>query len=77
MIFTGCHIKVHKEDVEKKEDNLLAPCKLHYDPNHARGLLLLAASVDEQNQWISRLSKKIQKCGYKANSTGEAKISPR
>lgn len=73
-----CRIKVHKEHIEKKEDNL-APCKLHYDPNFAKEMLILAPSTDEQKHWVSRLSKKIQKCGYKANSaTGDsAKISPR
>lgn len=69
---------MHKEHLEKKEDNL-APCKLHYDPNFAKELLVLAPSTDEQNHWVNRLSKKIQKCGYKANSSGSdsVKISPR
>lgn len=51
---------------------------MHYDPNFAKELLILAPTVDEQNHWVGRLSKKIQKCGYKANSgSGEVKISPR
>ncbi|XP_024935598.1 rho-associated protein kinase 2 isoform X2 [Cephus cinctus] len=74
-----CHIKVHKEHLEKKED-AIAPCKLHYDPNSARELLVLAGSPDDQKYWVSRLSRRIQKCGYKANShvdgTGQ-RVSPR
>ncbi|XP_067205706.1 rho-associated protein kinase 1 isoform X1 [Linepithema humile] len=74
-----CRIKVHKEHLDKKED-AIAPCKLHYDPNSARELLLLAASPEEQKYWVSRLSRRVQKCGYKANShmdgTGQ-RVSPR
>ncbi|XP_047365122.1 rho-associated protein kinase 2 isoform X2 [Vespa velutina] len=74
-----CRIKVHKEHLEKKED-AIAPCKLHYDPNSARELLVLAGSPEEQKYWVSRLSRRIQKCGYKANShvdgTGQ-RVSPR
>ncbi|KAJ8687284.1 hypothetical protein QAD02_023078 [Eretmocerus hayati] len=74
-----CHIKVHKEHIEKKED-AIAPCKLHYDPNCARELLVLAGSPDDQKYWVTRLSRRIQKYGYKANShidgTGQ-RISPR
>ncbi|XP_015109707.1 rho-associated protein kinase 1 isoform X1 [Diachasma alloeum] len=74
-----CHIKVHKEHLDKKED-AIAPCKLHYDPNSARELLLLAGNPDDQKYWVARLSRRIQKCGYKANShvdgTGQ-RVSPR
>ncbi|KAK0158161.1 hypothetical protein PV328_009199 [Microctonus aethiopoides] len=74
-----CHIKVHKEHLDKRED-AIAPCKLHYDPNSARELLLLAGSPDDQKYWVTRLSRRIQKCGYKANShidgTGQ-RVSPR
>lgn len=62
-----CHIKLHKEHVEK--DDPLAPCKLHHDPQAAREMLLLASTDEEQAKWISRLSKQIQKGGYKANSS--------
>ncbi|CAH1989957.1 unnamed protein product [Acanthoscelides obtectus] len=75
-----CRIKVHKDHLDRKEDNV-PPCKLHYDPSYAKELLLLASSPEEQKQWVSRLSKKIQKCGFKANNTNaidsNAKISPR
>lgn len=58
----------------------MPPCKLHYDPSYAKELLLLAGSSDDQQQWVSRLSRKIQKCGFKANNSNaidSAKISPR
>lgn len=80
MFFVGCRIKVHKEHLEGRKEDYVAPCKLHYDPNYAKELLLLAPSVDEQKHWVTRLSKKIQKCGYKAynsNTIDSAKISPR
>ncbi|KAK7574295.1 hypothetical protein V9T40_011486 [Parthenolecanium corni] len=70
-----CRIKLHKEHIDRKED-VIAPCKLHYDPNFAKELLLLAPSVEDQKVWVQRLSKKIQKSGYKAKSSGD-KGSPR
>ncbi|XP_066909341.1 rho-associated protein kinase 1 isoform X2 [Halyomorpha halys] len=72
----GCHIKLHREHFDKKEE-AIAPCKLNYDPNCAKELLLLASNIDEQKHWVTRLSKKIQKSGYKANTTIDgARISP-
>ncbi|RZC39579.1 Pkinase, SMC N and/or Rho Binding domain containing protein [Asbolus verrucosus] len=74
-----CRIKIHKDHLEKKEDTV-PPCKLHYDPSYAKELLLLAPSTEEQKQWVCRLSRKIQKCGFKANNSNaidSAKISPR
>lgn len=62
-----CRNKIHKEHVDNNEP--LTPCKLHHDPLSAREMLLLAVSGDDQNRWVSRLSKRIQKCGYKANSS--------
>lgn len=78
LIFViGCRIKVHKEHLERKED-AIAPCKLHNDPTSAKELLILAPSRDDQKLWVQRLSKKIQKCGYKANTNPDgSKISPR
>lgn len=72
---------VHKEHLDKREE-IIAPCKVHYDPNTAKEMLLLAGTLEEQQQWISRLSKKIQKFGYKANSAAMggaegARVSPR
>ncbi|XP_058127268.1 rho-associated protein kinase 1 [Anopheles ziemanni] len=62
-----CRFKLHKEHVDN--NNPLAPCKLHHDPNHAREMLLLATSTEDQCRWVNRLSKRIQKSGYKANSS--------
>jgi len=66
LFFTvGCRVKIHKEHYGEE---VLAPCKVHYDPNTAKELLLLASSEDDQKLWVSRLSKRIQKGGYKAVS---------
>lgn len=70
---------MHREHLDKREE-VIAPCKVHYDPNTAKEMLLLATTLEEQQQWISRLSKKIQKFGYKANSAlghDGARVSPR
>lgn len=77
-LVVGCRMKVHKDHLERMEDNV-PPCKLHYDPSYAKELLLLALSNDDQKHWVTRLGKKIQKYGFKANNSyGEsAKISPR
>lgn len=65
----SCRIKIHKEHIDSNEANTsMAPCKLHHDPNSAREMLLLAQSNEDQQRWVTRLSKRIQKCGYKANS---------
>nr|XP_018901090.1 PREDICTED: rho-associated protein kinase 2 isoform X1 [Bemisia tabaci] len=72
-----CRIKVHKDHLDKKEEAAIAPCKLHCDPNSAKELLILASNTDDQKLWVQRLSKKIQKCGYKANNFDGAKVSPR
>ncbi|KRK06473.1 rho-associated protein kinase 1 isoform X4 [Drosophila yakuba] len=75
-----CRNKIHKEHVDKHDP--LAPCKLNHDPRSARDMLLLAATPEEQSQWVARLLKRIQKSGYKPtssnnNSTDGSKISPR
>ncbi|KRK06472.1 rho-associated protein kinase 1 isoform X3 [Drosophila yakuba] len=74
-----CRNKIHKEHVDKHDP--LAPCKLNHDPRSARDMLLLAATPEEQSQWVARLLKRIQKSGYKPtssnnNSTDGSKISP-
>jgi len=73
LLFVGCRIKVHRGHLDRKEDSV-AP----YDPNSAKKLLLVAATADDQKLWTQRLGKKIQKCGYKANSGMDgANVSPR
>ncbi|KAG4078255.1 hypothetical protein HA402_011327 [Bradysia odoriphaga] len=69
-----CRNKIHKEHVDNNDP--LAPCKLHHDPHCAREMLLLATSGEDQNRWVTRLSKRIQKCGYKANSTSNNNTGP-
>ncbi|XP_016984677.1 rho-associated protein kinase 1 isoform X2 [Drosophila rhopaloa] len=74
-----CRNKIHKEHVDKHDP--LAPCKLNHDPRSARDMLLLAATPEDQMMWVARLLKRIQKSGYKANSsnnnsTDGSKISP-
>ncbi len=39
---------------------------MSYDPTTAKEMLLMAPSVEEQQFWVSRLLKRIQKSGYKA-----------
>ena len=68
----GCRMKIHKEHLEEEK---VAPCKVNYDMNTAKELLLLAGTLEEQNYWVSNLRKKIAKCGYAANQ--DAKSSPR
>lgn len=67
-------MKVHKEHLDKKEE-LIAPCKVNYDQNSAKELLLLAGSVKEQEHWVAKLRKKIEKCGYTASQDNRS--SPR
>ncbi|CAG0914712.1 unnamed protein product [Notodromas monacha] len=60
-----CHVKVHKDHVDKKED-LIAPCKVTFQDS-AKELLLMASSEADQRNWVTKLSKKVQKGGYKAH----------
>ena len=54
---------------------MVAPCKVSYDPTTAKEMLLMAPSQEEQQFWVSRLLKKIQKSGYKATGqVGAAQI---
>lgn len=55
-----CHVKCHKDHLDKKEDMIIS-CKVNYDVNTARDMLLLACSQDEQKKWIGHLVKKIPK----------------
>ncbi|GAB6028973.1 Rho-associated protein kinase 2 [Chamberlinius hualienensis] len=72
-----CRIKIHREHLDKKEE-IIAPCKVNYDLNTAKELLLQAGSAEEQQHWVGRLSKKVQKLGYAANANeGGSRISPR
>lgn len=67
----GCRVKIHKEHLDNARANKvgekqIAPCKVYYDANAAKELLLLASSVEKQQQWIACLRKKIEQGGYAA-----------
>lgn len=76
-----CRVKFHKEHViassishgtsgdsntAKNNADVVAPCKISYDPTTAKEMLLMAPTVEEQQQWVGKLLKKIQKSGFKA-----------
>ncbi|KAH9398937.1 Rho-associated protein kinase 2, partial [Tyrophagus putrescentiae] len=66
-----CRVKIHKEHLDnaranKQGEKQIAPCKVYYDANAAKELLLLASSIENQQQWISCLRKKIEQGGYAA-----------
>jgi len=71
-----CRVKFHKEHVISSVSgdsntanysaDVVAPCKVSYDPTTAKEMLLMAPTVEEQQQWVGKLLKKIQKSGYKA-----------
>merc|ERR1719266_3049707 len=63
---TRCRAKFHKEHVTGSEGGI-APCKVSYDPTTAKDMLLMAPTSEEQQIWVTRLLKKIQKSGFKAS----------
>ena len=58
-------MKLHKECMNKTGEGL-TPCKVSYDPTTAKEMLLMATNLEEQQFWVARLLKKIQKGGFKA-----------
>jgi len=73
-----CRIKLHRDHTVGVGESV-TPCKVSYDPTTAKEMLLMAPSVEEQQFWVARLLKKIQKSGYKATGQTEpsgTKISP-
>ena len=63
-----CRAKFHKEHaIAGGSDGGVAPCKVSYDPTTAKDMLLMAPTSEEQQLWVSRLLKKIQKSGFKAS----------
>merc|ERR1712020_379797 len=68
-----CRAKFHKEHVlpdggaKMITDGGVAPCKVSYDPTTAKDMLLLAPTSEDQQIWVARLLKKIQKSGFKAS----------
>jgi len=69
-----CRWKIHKDHLDKKEE-IIAPCKVNFDQNSAKELLLLTSSVKEQEYWVTNLKRKIEKCGY--TKSQENNRSPR
>ena len=74
VFFTGCRAKFHKDHVGGLGE-AVAPCKVSYDPTSAKEMLLMAATLEEQQLWVSRLHKRIQKSGFKASSSGAGDLS--
>lgn len=62
-----CRIKLHKDHLDRKEE-CIAPCKVNfYDSQSAKELLLMTATPQEQQNWVAKLTKKVQKGGFKAH----------
>ncbi len=75
-------MKIHKEHLDnaranKQGEKQIAPCKVYYDANAAKELLLLASSIENQQQWISCLRKKIEQGGYAAANSAAGNQSMR
>ena len=68
--------KFHKDHLETQG---IPPCKVSYDPTTAKDMLLMAPTPEEQQVWVSRLAKKVQKSGFKAtmaDNNGTASKEP-
>ena len=74
----GCRAKFHRDHVTLGGGDGVTPCKVHYDPTTAKEMLLMAATYEEQQLWVGRLLKRIQKSGFKATSAteGGTRVSP-
>lgn len=75
----GCRAKFHKEHVSNGEG--ITPCKVSYDPTTAKEMLLMASTDEEQQVWVTKLHKRIQKSGFKATAAASeggssSKVSP-
>lgn len=69
-----CHVKVHKDHYDKNEE-FIGICKVNFDYQGAREMLLMATSVQEQQDWVRNLMEKIKKKGF-AQQTGDSKGNP-
>ncbi|TRY62146.1 hypothetical protein TCAL_11305 [Tigriopus californicus] len=63
-----CRAKFHKDHITTGAGELVPPCKVNYEPTAAKEMLLMATSSEDQQLWVARLHKRIQKSGYKATS---------
>lgn len=64
-----CHIKVHKDHYDKNEE-FIGYCKVNFDIHSAREMLLMASSVQEQQNWLRHLQEKIAKKGFGHDNKG-------
>ena len=64
IFLAGCRSKFHREHISGSGQGV-APCKVSFDPTSAKEMLLMAASLEDQQQWVTRLLKRIQKSGFK------------
>ena len=64
VFLAGCRSKFHREHISGSGQGV-APCKVSFDPTSAKEMLLMAASLEDQQQWVTRLLKRIQKSGFK------------
>ncbi|XP_052256542.1 uncharacterized protein LOC127861869 isoform X2 [Dreissena polymorpha] len=72
-----CHFKLHKDDFDEREEELGCYCTVKFDQNkQANELLLLADSADDQQTWVTHLSKKISKKCTSNQGTLGAPIQP-
>ncbi|XP_065578443.1 rho-associated protein kinase 1-like [Artemia franciscana] len=73
-----CRIKVHRDHLEKQEEGI-APCKVNYDSNAAKEILIMTPSTEEQQLWVNRLSKRLKAAGFRPNSHNPdgTRVSPR
>jgi Rho-associated protein kinase 1 len=77
-----CRAKFHKDHITPGNGDGVIPCKVNYDPTTAKEMLLMAASFEEQQLWVARLLKRIQKSGFKAatsafdSSSSSSRVSP-
>jgi len=74
--FLGCRAKFRRECVFPSSGaSVVPPCKVTYDSTTAKEMLLMAPTGEEQQQWVNRLAKRIQKGGYKASGGSTADVS--
>lgn len=62
--------------MDKKEE-VVAPCKVNFDIQTAKELLLFAKTPEEQQQWVTSLSKKVRQKGYATKKEDSGRSSPR
>ncbi|XP_076807223.1 rho-associated protein kinase 2-like isoform X1 [Clavelina lepadiformis] len=69
-----CRAKYHKEHLESGG---IVPCRVNFELNAAKELLLRATSSDDQKKWVNQLLKKIPKVPPQPIDTFGGRNSPR